>query len=466
MIHSMTTRLVLLYSACALITLIAITVALFLGLQKNINRDEADALTRQISELDRLLDDPVGNEAILKLAVDPPKAGGASTKATFVRVRGADGQVLYQTSGMAPKLPSSAFSAVLRDGRAARFETATGSPYLVASAHADGAGPQASRVPLIIEAATELSKDDQLVADYRRDMIFVLLFGSIFLALSGYFVTRKGLKPLSEIVVAIKRIRAEQLHDRLQPGPWPTELAALAFEFDQMLVRLEESFGRLKQFSADLAHELRTPVHAMMGQTEVVLSKPRTIEEYRSLLESNLEEQGRLARLIDDLLFLARADNAQGALVHARIDVGMELDAVVAFFDAMAQEKSISVSRAGEGLVCADRSLLRRAVSNLVSNALRHTERGGHVDLVVDRGADASTEIHVTDDGVGIATDELPRVFERFYRGSKTEQHDGGVGLGLAIVQSIMRLHGGTVDIISQPLRGTTATLHFRNVST
>jgi two-component system heavy metal sensor histidine kinase CusS len=185
------------------------------------------------------------------------------------------------------------------------------------------------------------------------------------------------------------------------------------------------------------------------------------MEEYRSLLESNLEEQGRLARLIDDLLFLARTDNAQAALVHARIDVGLELDAVVAFFDAMAQEKSISVSRVGESLVCADRSLLRRAVSNLVSNALRHTERGGHVDLVVDRGTDASTHIHVTDNGVGIASDEVPRVFERFYRGSTTEQHDGGVGLGLAIVRSIMSLHGGTVEIVSKPLKGTTATLHF-----
>src|SRR5262249_10159665 len=163
-----------------------------------------------------------------------------------------------------------------------------------------------------------------------------------------------------------------------------------------------------KQFSADLAHELRTPMHAMMGQTEVALSKPRSKDEYRTVLESNLEEQGRLARLIDNLLFLARADNAQTALTRDRIDVAKELDGLIAYFDVMAQENDVTLSREGGGVIFADRSFFNRAVSNLISNALRHTPRGGSIRLIVGSRAEGSVDVQVVDNGTGIAPAQLP----------------------------------------------------------
>jgi two-component system, OmpR family, heavy metal sensor histidine kinase CusS len=204
----------------------------------------------------------------------------------------------------------------------------------------------------------------------------------------------------------------------------------------------------------------------MMGQSEVALSKPRSVDEYRKVLESNLEEQGRLARLIDALLFLARADNAQTALVREPLEVSQVLDAVIAFFDAMAQDKKISLVREGHGQLYADASYLRRALTNLVSNAIRHTPVGGHIKLIATQSKDGTTQIRVVDDGVGIAPEQQSRVFDRFYRSHENpHEGDGGVGLGLAIVQSIMTLHGGSVEITSTLHRGTTAILRFPNWS-
>ena len=461
MIHSMTTRLALLYWACAFATLVVMAVALFIPLRKDINRDEAETLVHETDEVDDLLSDPVGNATLLRLAVDPDRDGNVFGKAIYMRVRDGRGDTLFETTGMPAQLPSTAFQSTSPDGRPWRHVTPDGHPYLITST-ASGSTPPSITLPLVIEAAVDLTSDDRFVADFRDATMIVLLCGSVLFAVGAYAVTRQGLKPLAEIALAIKRTRAERLHDRLRPERWPSELAEVAREFDEMLLRLDDSFERLKHFSGDLAHELRTPVHAMMGQTEVALSKPRTSDEYQRLLESNLEEQTRLARLIDDLLFLARADNAQASVVRAPIDVGQALDTVIAYFDAIAQEKSIVLTREGHGTLHAERSLFRRAVSNLVSNALRHGRSGSSVSLIAEAGSDGSMCIRVIDDGTGIASEQLSRVFERFYRGDDArEQHDGGAGLGLAIVRSIMTLHGGTVAIASVPGRGTTATLHF-----
>jgi two-component system heavy metal sensor histidine kinase CusS len=315
--------------------------------------------------------------------------------------------------------------------------------------------------PLTMDAAINLKKDDKLVADYRNDMIVALLFGTALSALGGYLVASRGLRPLRDIVHAIQRIRAEQLHDRLHAGRWPSELQLVASEFDRMLARLEDSFQRLRQLSADLAHELRTPVHTMLGQTEVTLSRPRDAAEYQQVLESNLEEQERLARLIDNLLFLARADNAQTALSPTSIDVGKELRAVATYFDAIAQDKPVTLVCEGDARLVADRSLFQRAVNNLVSNAIRHSPPGGKVRLSAGTGTAGTVEIRVADSGSGITPDELPRVFERFYRGNGARSSAEGAGLGLAIVRSIMTLHGGSVDLTNAPGGGIVATLHF-----
>jgi two-component system heavy metal sensor histidine kinase CusS len=228
-----------------------------------------------------------------------------------------------------------------------------------------------------------------------------------------------------------------------------------------MLDRLEDSFDRLSRFSADLAHELRTPVTNLRGEVEVALGKPRSPEEYREVLGSCLEETVRLAGIIDSLLFLARAESAGAQIRRERVDVGRELSVVCDFYEAAASERGVSLHIAPRGEVAADvdRTLLQRALGNLVENSLAHTPAGGSVTLSAER-REAAVRIDVADTGSGIAPEHLPRLFDRFYRVDHSRSAGkGGTGLGLAIVKSIAELHGGLARVESVPGQGTRVVL-------
>lgn len=234
----------------------------------------------------------------------------------------------------------------------------------------------------------------------------------------------------------------------------------MASAFDGMLLRLADAFARLTQFSADLAHELRTPINNLMGETEVALSRPRSAAEYRQILESNLEEYSRLSRTVESLLFVARAENTQIPLSKARLDGRTELEAVCSYHEALAEEKGIRLVCLGQGHLYADALLCKRALSNLLSNALRHTPAGGEIRLSLHEAVDGAAEIAVQDSGCGIAAEHIPKLFDRFYRVDPARSEEG-TGLGLAIVKSIMDLHGGSVAVGSQPGGGTTVRLRF-----
>jgi len=230
-----------------------------------------------------------------------------------------------------------------------------------------------------------------------------------------------------------------------------------------MLDRLEDSFRRLSQFSADIAHELRTPMNNMRGEAEVALSRARSVEEYREALTSCLEESVRLSDLIENLLFLARAESPGMQLKREPVQVVRDLGAICEYYEAAAAECKVTLStRSGEEVVYPfDRSLLQRALGNLVVNALDHTPPGGAVWLsaVADRGR---VRIEVSDTGCGIPAEDLPRVFDRFYRADRARSSQfGGVGLGLAIVKGIVTLHGGWTEVESQVGKGTRIVLSF-----
>jgi two-component system heavy metal sensor histidine kinase CusS len=229
-----------------------------------------------------------------------------------------------------------------------------------------------------------------------------------------------------------------------------------------MLDRLEESFERISRFSADIAHDLRTPVNNIRGEAEVALARARTIEEYRNVIESFLEEAVRLSDLIANLLFLARTESPLTHLNRERVNVAELLSGLQEYYEASAADAGVSLTTAaGPVPVIAevDRTLLQRAVGNLISNAVAHTPSGGEVTLAADTDA-VTVRIEVTDTGTGIPPEALPRVFDRFFRVDPSRSHaSGGAGLGLAIVQGIMILHGGNVEIASQPNQGTRVTL-------
>ena len=243
----------------------------------------------------------------------------------------------------------------------------------------------------------------------------------------------------------------------------PAELSVLAATFNEMLDRLEDAFSRLSRFSSDIAHELRTPIHNLRGEVEVALGRARSPEEYREVLASSLEECQRLSRMIDNLLFLARAENPETQIVREPVDVSRELRAVRKFYEAAASEASVCLAVAApEALtVDLDRTLFQRSVGNLIENSLTHTPRGGAINLSA-AVEDGNVLVSVSDTGCGIPAEDLPRVCDRFHRVDRARsKHTGGVGLGLAIVKSIATLHGGTLRIDSELGRVTRVTLSF-----
>jgi len=331
--------------------------------------------------------------------------------------------------------------------------------FLLASAW--GQVGYAGDTQMVVQVALDVSKEERLVQNFGWRLAGVILLGLGLSGAAGVMVAGTGMRPLTEITSAAQRIGPTQLHERIGSTHWPQELTALAKAFDGMLDRLEDSFAKLSQFSADLAHELRTPINNLMGEAEVSLSKPRTTEEYQHVLASSLEECGRLSRLIDSMLFLARAENAETELKRSALDVRAEIEAVREFYDVVAEEQGVEVTCAGDGRLNADPLLFRQALGNLLSNALQYTLRGGKVTISVAH-SNGWIDIGVTDTGAGIDPEHLPHIFDRFYRADRARsQHPQGFGLGLAIVKSILALHGGMVAITSVAGTGTTVVLRF-----
>ncbi len=262
-------------------------------------------------------------------------------------------------------------------------------------------------------------------------------------AVLGAWAARSGLRPLRRMGEVAASVSAHSLTQRLPEQPMPAELEELAQAFNAMLGRLDDAFQRLSAFSADIAHELRTPLSNLLTHTQVILTQPRPLEDYREALHSNLEELQWMAQLVNDMLYLAKADH--GLLMPKREPLALaeEVDALLEFFALLAEEAQISLVREGTAHVAGDRGMLRRALSNLLDNALRFTPAGGEVRVRMEDGV----RLAVENTGEGIPAQLLPRLFDRFYRADPA-RHEGSsehAGLGLAITQSIVRAHGGRI---------------------
>jgi len=310
-----------------------------------------------------------------------------------------------------------------------------------------------------IQGALDTTEDERIIHTSRQRAIYTLLIGVAACSALGLWSVHRGLKPLQGIATSANRITASNL-ERLDPGQVPQELRELVSALNAMLDRLDHAFDRLSRFSADLAHELRTPITNLMGEAEVALSKERPSEDYRQVLESSMEEFRRLSRLISRMLFLARAEDPVTAITPVTVDGKRLLGEVLAYFEAAAEEQGVKLSGEASGTFLGDPVMLRQALANLVSNALQATPRGGEVCANVGI-LDNQVFLEVVDTGRGIPAEDLPRVFNRFFKmGDALEGRHSGTGLGLAIVQSIAVLHGGEVKVASDA-RGTKVSIHF-----
>lgn len=269
-------------------------------------------------------------------------------------------------------------------------------------------------------------------------------------ALLGAWATRSGLRPLNRMSHVAASVSASSLTTRLPEQGMPAELAQLTRAFNAMLGRLDEGFQRLSAFSADIAHELRTPLSNLLTQTQVTLTRPRTLETYRDALAGNLEELQGMSQMVNDMLFLAKAEHGLLNPTREPLQLEDEVDAVLEYFSPMAEDAGISLSRTGEACIQGDQLLLRRVLSNLLDNALRFTGSGGYVAFEIQTSP-TGIALSVENNGTAIAPHALPRLFDRFYRVDPVRRESNEhAGLGLAITRSIVAAHGGTITCESK----------------
>lgn len=310
-------------------------------------------------------------------------------------------------------------------------------------------------------AGKMLAERDQILGSYRNTLLIALAAGAALSFLLGWLISERSLRPVRQLAARAAAIDASCLHVRLgAPETSVRELDVLSGALDQMLERLAGGFAQLSRFSEDLAHELRTPLSNLMGQTQHTLRKVRPVQHYEELLASNQEEYERLARMIDSILFLARSEQTDAAIDCEAIDLGVMAAQLIDYFEGMADERGIVFEVHASGVLHADRVLVRRTVANLMANALQHGPRNSKV-MILGEVNDQGAAISVQNGGKAIDDEHLPHLFDRFYRcdPARSKASDCG-GLGLAIVRSIMHLHKGSVSVTSVP-NATCFTLRF-----
>ncbi|HTJ92049.1 MAG TPA: heavy metal sensor histidine kinase [Pararobbsia sp.] len=293
-------------------------------------------------------------------------------------------------------------------------------------------------------AGHPMSHELQMLEAYRLRIFTAIAAAVVLSSLVGYLLIRSGLAPVRTIAERASEITPKNLSVRLNVDSAPLELRLLTHSFNEMLDRLADGYQRLQQFSADLAHEIRTPIGALIGTTQVALGKTRDADEYEAVLESNLEELNRLKNIAENILFLAHADHAALAIERAEIGLADELGKIADYFEGPADERGMTFEILASGVMWANAMMCRRAINNLVVNAVRYAREGTVIRLYGSQDASGAT-IVVENEGETIAPEHLVRLFDRFYRGdSARSQFTESNGLGLAIVRAIMGLHGGT----------------------
>lgn len=436
---SLTARISLLFAACATIVLLGLGWVVVQSVERHfleIDRHEIEGKLTLVRNLLAKVETPADLDAVPAQLDDALVGHHGLSVALIAR----DGSIWFttRTQGfpVAPLLRA-------RPGRILTW-TDKGRTYRGLSAPVTHGRQNPTR--LVAAISLDITHHRQFRNAFLALLTVTTLLAALITAALGWLVTRIGLRPLRRMTALATNLSASHLNERIPEADLPVEIRNLATAFNAMLARLESSFQRLSDFSSDIAHELRTPVSNLMTQTQVALSRARSAQAYQEILYSNLEEYQRLAKMIGDMLFLAKADN--GLIVPGRepVDLAAEVGNLFAFYEALAEEQGIALTTDGAARVDGDRLMLRRALSNLLSNAIQHTPRGGRISVRLRADGD-QVVVSVENPGEPIPPAQLHRLFDRFYRLDPSRQRSGdGAGLGLAITKSIVEAHGGTIE--------------------
>lgn len=444
---SITLRLTLLFASASTVVLLVLGYLIAGAVERHFVELDMLVLTDKLDSTRHVLENVKSERDLIPIPqqLDDSLAGQHGLAVVVVAP---DGEKLFATNG-------AEFPQALLDQPASTdtlhpiaWKTAQGIPFRgIAMQAATGI---AGAKPAVVAVATDISHHEHFMRSFRMTLWSFVILAAFLTGFLGWIAARRGLAPLQAIKREAAEITAHRLDSRLAVDSVPRELVDLVETLNEMLSRLEYSFKQLSDFSSDLAHELRTPVSNLLTQTQVTLSKSRKPDEYRNVLASNAEEFERLSRMISDMLFLAKSDNHLIVPHPEPVKLHEEVHGLFEFYEALAEEKNISLSCTGNGTVSGDRMMLRRAINNLLSNAIRHTPRDGRVAVQIDDSKVSSVGLVVENNGESIPAEHLPRLFDRFYRVDPSRQRESeGAGLGLAITQSILQAHGGSIQVFS-----------------
>jgi heavy metal sensor kinase len=373
---------------------------------------------------------------------------------TRFRLANADGGWLFQSPGTEGWGVAPDTSRLAATGRAETVME-NGKPVRVLSA---AAAPGLVQIGIPIDEFTEMLHAFTFTAVLASPLLLILA------SAGGYWMSLHALAPVERITRTAGEIEARKLAERLPIRDTGDELDHLSATLNAMFARLEDSFHRIAQFTADASHELRTPVAIIRTTAEVVRRKPRSEREYEEALDRILAESERTTELLEDLMLLARADANPNADGIAREPVALAALVQTAAADARVLAEAAGIALTTEALspcvVSGDEGALRRLLFILLDNAIKYSKPEGEVRLRLGlgrKGDRAVAILEVQDNGIGISAEDLPHIFERFYRASKDRSRKiDGVGLGLSIARSIAQRHGGEIEMESQPGAGST----------
>jgi two-component system heavy metal sensor histidine kinase CusS len=455
--HSLAWRLAL--AVAVVCTLVMSTVAVFLyrSLAAEIAYRDDLALLGRLEQVRTLLHD---SDSLGALQQRPQLYQNMlGNQESVLRVRRADGSLVFEINPHGEALGDPPRIGLGQHPRRSDIRLDSGASLLAG----DAVGPAGEALTVMV--GKRLHEREAILASYRLRLYLAVAAGALLAWIIGLLLVRRALTPLRDMADALALIDLRNLHRRLADTAAPLELQAPLQALNGMLARLEQGFERLSQFSADLAHEIRTPLHTLLASTGQALNQPRSSDEYRELLGSNIEEYERLNRMVENLLFLARADHGQRPVHPQAIDLAHLGEELCDYFQLLADERGACLEHSLHGTLNTDLQLLQRALGNLLANAVRHARPGTTVRLSQHDDA-AFVRLCVRNEGDTIAPEHLPKLFDRFFRidPARTEPGDSG-GLGLAIVQSIMTLVNGKVSA-SSGNGVTTFTLSFPNAGT
>ncbi|VVO00814.1 heavy metal sensor histidine kinase [Pseudomonas fluorescens] len=426
---SLSSRLALLFAACTAVVSLFAGVLFSRASEAHFVELDQQLLDGKLIGLRRALSDLQSSESEVRLADELSRQADLS-----LRITGSDGRRWYDSSPRLPAtLPQQPGLSTLNDA---------GTDYRVLNAPLFPDRPDSPQLTLLLD----ITHHQHFLQRMQHLIWLTVGLSALATALLGAWAARSGLRPLRRMSAVARGVSAQSLNARLPETDMPPELAEMAHHFNAMLGRLDDSFQRLSAFSADIAHELRTPLSNLLTHTQVTLTRPRALEDYREALHSNLEELQWMAQLVNDMLYLAKADH--GLLMPRREPLALaeEVDLLLEFFAPLAEDAQVRLSREGSAQMEGDRSMLRRALSNLLDNALRFTPAEGEVRVrIVEQPAGLTLTVENSGDGIDGAL--LPRLFDRFYRAdaARREGSSEHAGLGLAITRSIIRAHGGQI---------------------